>query len=244
LTEANRKLLEDIERERRIDEMRREFISNVSHELKTPISLIQGYAEGLKENVNEDEENKNFYCEVIADEAGKMGKLVGELLDLSQIEAGTFKLDKINFEISRLAAKVMEKYKPIFLEKKIDCALEEEPGLIVFADRFRTEQIIVNYLNNAINHVDQKKLINISIKSFQNKARVSVYNSGRPISPELSDKIWESFYKVDKARTRAYGGTGLGLSIVKAIQEMDNNRYGVLNRDGGVEFWFELDMAV
>lgn len=243
LTEANKKLLEDIERERRIDEMRREFISSVSHELKTPISLIQGYAEGLKENVNEDEESRNFYCEVIIDEADKMGKLVGELLDLSQIEAGTFKLDKSNFEISRLVVKVMEKYKPIFLEKKINCTLTEEPGLIVFADRFRTEQIIVNYLNNAINHVDDQKLITISIQSFQKKARVSVYNSGRPISPELLDKIWESFYKVDKARTRAYGGTGLGLSIVKAIQEMDNNRYGVLNKDGGVEFWFELDIA-
>jgi len=243
LTVANRELLEDIERERRIDEMRREFISNVSHELKTPISLIQGYAEGLKENVNEDVENKNFYCEVIADEADKMGKLVGELLDLSQVEAGTFKLDKSNFEISRLVAKVMEKYKPIFLEKNVNCTLVGESGLIVYADRFRTEQIIVNYLSNAINHVDDQKSITISIQSFQNKARVSIYNSGRPISPELLDRIWESFYKVDKARTRAYGGTGLGLSIVRAIQEIDNNRYGVLNRDGGVEFWFEMDIA-
>ena len=244
LTEANQKLLEDIERERRIDEMRREFISSVSHELKTPISLIQGYAEGLKENVNEDEENKNFYCDVIVDEGNKMGKLVEELLDLSQIEAGTFKLDKSNFKISQLVAKVMGKYKPIFLEKKVNCTLVEEPGLIVFADRFRTEQIIVNYLNNAINHVDQQKLITISIQSFQNKARVSVYNSGHPIPPESLNKVWESFYKLDKARTRAYGGTGLGLSIVRAIQEIDNNRYGVLNRDGGVEFWFELDIAV
>ena len=243
LTEANHKLLEDIERERRIDEMRREFISSVSHELKTPIALIQGYAEGLIENVNEDEENKNFYCEVIVDEANKMGKLVGELLDLSQIEAGTFKLDKSNFEISQLVANVMEKYKPIFLEKKVDCTLVEEPGLIVFADRFRTEQIIFNYLNNAINHVDTQNLITISIQSFQNKARVSVYNSGHPISPESLNKVWESFYKVDKARTRAYGGTGLGLSIVRAIQEIDNNRYGVFNSDGGVEFWFELDIA-
>lgn len=243
LTEVNQKLLADIERERRIDEMRREFISSVSHELKTPISLIQGYAEGLKENVNEDEENKNFYCDVIVDEANKMGKLVGELLDLSQIEAGTFKLDKSNFEISQLVVKVMEKYKPIFLEKKVNCTLEEEPGLIVCADRFRTEQIIVNYLNNAINHVDQQKLITISIQSSQNKARISAYNSGHPISPEALNKVWESFYKVDKARTRAYGGTGLGLSIVRAIQEIDDNRYGVLNRDGGVEFWFELDIA-
>ncbi|NLI12288.1 sensor histidine kinase [Pelotomaculum propionicicum] len=243
LTEANKKLLEDIERERRIDQMRKEFISNVSHELKTPISLIQGYAEGLKENVNEDEENKNFYCAVIADEAKKMDKLAGELLDLSQIEAGTFKLEKSNFEISRLAAKVMDKYQPIFSEKKINCNLMAEQGLIVYADRFRTEQILVNYLNNAINHVDSQRLITISVQSTQDKARVAVYNSGQPIPEESLGKVWDSFYKVDKARTRSYGGTGLGLSIVRAIQEIDNNRYGVLNKWGGVEFWFELDVA-
>ncbi|ACV63670.1 histidine kinase [Desulfofarcimen acetoxidans DSM 771] len=243
LTAANHKLLEDIERERKIDEMRREFISNVSHELKTPISLIQGYAEGLRENVNEDEENKNFYCEVIADEANKMGKLVRELLDLAQIEAGTFKLEKSNFDISRLIANIVEKYKPILLEKKIDCSLQEEPEFAVSADRFRTEQIVFNYLNNAINHVNDQKKITISIQKINSKARVTVYNSGCPIAPESLDKVWESFYKEDKARTRAYGGTGLGLSIVKAIQEIDNNKYGVLNKNAGVEFWFELDIA-
>ncbi|TEB15886.1 Alkaline phosphatase synthesis sensor protein PhoR [Pelotomaculum sp. FP] len=242
LTEANHKLLEDIEQKRRIDEMRKEFISSVSHELKTPISLIQGYAEGLKENVNEDEENKNFYCEVIVDETTKLDKLASDLLDLSQIEAG-IQLDKSNFDISKLVAKVMEKYRPLFSEKGVNCTLSEEPGLIVFADRFRTEQIIVNYFNNAINHVDQQKLITTSIKSLQGKAIVSVYNSGPSIPPDSLNKIWESFYKVDKARTRAYGGTGLGLSIVRAIQEQDHNRYGVLNRNGGVEFWFELDIA-
>jgi signal transduction histidine kinase len=243
LTGANKKLLADIEQERKIDQMRKEFISSVSHELKTPISLIQGYAEGLKENVNEDEENKNFYCEVIVDEANKMDRLAGELLDLSQIETGTFKLEKSNFEISQLAAKVLEKCQPIFLEKNINTTLADEPGLVVFADRFRTEQIIFNYLNNAINHVDRQKLITISIHSVQNKARVSVYNSGPPIPADSLNKIWDSFYKVDKARTRTYGGTGLGLSIVRAIQEIDNNRYGVLNRSGGVEFWFELNLG-
>jgi two-component system sensor histidine kinase VanS len=244
LTEANHKLLEDIEQKRKIDEMRKEFISSVSHELKTPISLIQGYAEGLKENVNEDEENKNFYCEVIVDETKKLDKLASDLLDLSQIEAGTFRLERSSFDISKLVATVMEKYRPLFSEKGVHCTLSAEPGLIVFADRFRTEQIIVNYFNNAIHHVDQQRFITISIKSLQEKAIVSVYNSGPSIPPDSLDKIWESFYKVDKARTRAYGGTGLGLSIVRAIQEQDHNRYGVLNRDGGVEFWFELDIAV
>jgi signal transduction histidine kinase len=152
-------------------------------------------------------------------------------------------LEKSNFEISQLAAKVLEKCQPIFLEKNISTTLEGEPGLVVCADRFRTEQIIFNYLNNAINHVDRQKLITISIHSVQNKARVSVYNSGPPIPSDSLNKIWDSFYKVDKARTRTYGGTGLGLSIVRAIQEIDNNRYGVLNRSGGVEFWFELNLG-
>ncbi|WP_232294201.1 sensor histidine kinase [Syntrophaceticus schinkii] len=100
LTEANKKLKADIEQERRIDKMRKEFINNVSHELKTPIALIQGYAEGLKLNINEDEENKNYYCDVIMDEASKMNRLVKELLDLSQIESGSFKLDKTAFNLS------------------------------------------------------------------------------------------------------------------------------------------------
>jgi len=243
LKEANDKLREDIERERRIDKMRKEFISNVSHELKTPIALIQGYAEGLKLNVNEDEENKNFYCDVIMDEADKMNRLVKDLLDLSQIESGYFKLEKTTFDISLLIDRVLEKYRPIVTDKKIKVDVEKEENVLVNGDISRIEQVLVNYLNNAIDHVDDSRLIKITLTNRDDKVRVSVYNSGKTIPEEALDKIWTSFYKVDKARTRDYGGTGLGLSVVRAILELHHNAYGVENKDDGVLFWFEADKA-
>lgn len=241
LTEANDKLKEDIEQERRLDKMRKEFVSNVSHELKTPIALIQGYAEGLKLNVNEDEENRNYYCDVIMDEADKMNRLVRDLLDLSQIESGSFRLEKTAFDISLVTENVLEKYKPMFGEKGINVQLEKPERAAVYADYRRIEQVLVNYLTNAINHADEQRQIKIQIGQRNDKVRVSVYNSGKNIPEESLDKLWTSFYKVDKARTRAYGGTGLGLSVVKSIMELHHNRFGVENQSDGVLFWFEVD---
>lgn len=241
LQQANAKLLEDIERERKIDVMRKEFVSNVSHELKTPIALIQGYAEGLKVNVIEDEENKNYYCEVIIDESRKMDKLVKELLELSLIESGYLKLDKEKFDISLLIDDVLDKYRLIFAEKNIKLQIEKEKNLLVYGDVGRIEQVLVNYINNAIDHMDENKILSFTIKNVNGKARVAVFNSGQGIPDEFLSDIWKSFYKLDKARTRAHGGTGLGLSIVKGIMELHNNNCGALNKSHGIEFWFELD---
>ncbi|SHK41363.1 sensor histidine kinase [Tepidibacter formicigenes] len=241
LNEKNQKLIQDIEKERKLEEMRKEFVSSVSHELKTPIALIQGYAEGLIENVMEDEESKNFYCEVIMDEAKKMDKLVRDLLNLSQIESGYFQLERTDFDISSVINQVISKYKNILEEKGIDLRFRSKENIVVNGDIIRIEQILVNFINNAINHVDNKKIIGISIESEEQKVRVYVFNSGKHIPEESLDKIWTSFYKVDKARTRDYGGSGLGLSIVRGIQELHNNDFGVDNVDGGVRFWFEMD---
>jgi signal transduction histidine kinase len=241
LTAANEKLRADIEQERKIDKMRKEFINNVSHELKTPIALIQGYAEGLKLNVNEDEENRNYYCDVIMDETGKMNRLVKDLLDLSQIEAGYFKLDKTAFNMRCMIESVLDKYRPLLADKGIRVDLDIPGNTTVYGDIERLEQVLVNYLVNAINHTDHNKLIKIQTAVNNNKLRVSVYNSGEKISDESLDKIWTSFYKVDQARTRSYGGTGLGLAVVQAIQELHGNGCGVENQKDGVLFWFEVD---
>lgn len=241
LNQKNRQLEKDIERERQIDEMRKEFISNVSHELKTPISLIQGYAEGLKVNVNEDEENKNFYCEVIIDEASRMDKMVKELLNLCQLESDFSQLDRSNFDLSCLIERVVDKFHSVFRAKQINLQWEKGEHLFVDADQSRIEQVLVNYLNNAIQYADSEKIINIYTKITGEKVEVSVFNSGNHISQEYLDKIWISFYKVDKARTRFFGGTGLGLSIVRGIMELHQNSYGVENVTGGVRFWFQLD---
>lgn len=243
LRQANYKLTQDIEKERKIDEMRKDFISNVSHELKTPIALVQGYAEGLKLNVNDDEENKNFYCEVIIDEANKMNNMVRKLLELSELEFNKISLEREEFCICELIRNVLKKNNLLFAEKEAKVCFNDNGCncIKINADYYFTEQVLMNYLSNALNHMDENKRIEISVKIMEDKVRAEVFNSGRNIPEEALENIWMSFYKVDKARTRAYGGTGLGLSIVKAIQKAHNNLYGVENKQGGVLFWFEAD---
>lgn len=245
LQQANLKLMQDIQKERQIDEMRKEFISNVSHELKTPIAIVQGYAEGLRLNVNDDEENKNFYCDVIIDEANKMDSMVRKLLELSELEFNQISLERDNFPINELITDVLKKKAILFAEKdaKVTFNSKGKDNVIVNADYYYIEQVFMNYLSNALNHMDDKKIINVDLEITDTKARVEVFNSGKNIPDEVIESIWMSFFKVDKARTRAYGGTGLGLSIVKAIQKAHNNAYGVINKPEGVTFWFEIDLA-
>lgn len=245
LKQANSKLKEDIEKEREIDEMRKGFISNVSHELKTPIALVQGYAEGLKLNVNDDEENKNFYCEVIIDEAKKMNIMVRKLLELSELEFRNVSLDREDFCIGELIKNVLKKNTLVFSENgaQVTFNANGNQDILINADYYFTEQVLNNYLSNALNHLNEKKLISIDLSIVENKVRVEVFNSGANIPAGDLENIWLSFFKVDKARTRSYGGTGLGLSIVKAIQKAHNNKYGVSNRKDGVVFWFEADVS-
>lgn len=244
LKSANQKLQEDILRKQAIDEMRKEFISNVSHELKTPIALVQGYAEGLKVNVNEDEENKNFYCDVIMDEAYKMNKLVKQLLELAQLDSGADMLERTHFDVVLLIEQILKKNELIFRNRNVHVDFVHGEGLMANADIYKVEQVFTNYLTNAVNHVNDAKRIRVTAERAGDKVRIRVYNTGRHIPGQCLQSIWDSFYKIDKARTRDYGGTGLGLSIVRAIQEAHQNGYGVDNIQGGVEFWFEVDSAV
>jgi len=243
LTEANRQLQEDVRRERRIDEMRKEFIANVSHELKTPIALIQGYAEGLKLNVNEDEANRAFYCDVIMDEAARMNRLVAQLLKLNQIESGHMRPNKAGFDIVDLVGKVVKKNGLSLDEQQITLTVTGEPRLDVAADADMIEQVLMNYVTNAINHAGGDGVIRVDVTRAGAKARVTVFNSGEPIPEENMQSIWLAFYKADRARTRSIGGTGLGLSIVKAMQEAQGNACGCENVEGGVAFWFDADLA-
>ncbi|MGD8400548.1 MAG: HAMP domain-containing sensor histidine kinase, partial [Bacillota bacterium] len=223
LTKANRKLQADIMRERQIDEMRKNFISNVSHELKTPIALIQGYAEGLKMNVIDDAESKDFYCEVIMDEATKMNRLVKQLLELAKLESGSLPLEPESFNLGKLLEHALKRNRLLFEEKAVRVESALGPDLWVKGDIDLIEQVINNYLSNALNHVAGAGLIRVGGEVNGSKLRIKVFNSGLPIPEESREKIWGSFYKVDKARTREYGGSGLGLSIVRAIQEAHGN---------------------
>jgi signal transduction histidine kinase len=242
LSRENKQLEQDVDKGKRIDAMRREFVSNVSHELKTPIFLIQGYAEGLKTNIAANEEKRDFYCDVIMEEAEKMDVIVKDLLNLSQIESGNMDLNRCNFDIEKLINETVKKLEPMFDEKNIDTQIDINVQQQANGDPVRIEQIMVNYLNNAINHIDNHKQIKITAENYNDKIRVSVFNTGHHIPENLLERIWISFYKVDKARTRSYGGTGLGLAIVKAIQQAHSNEYGVSNVESGVLFWFDVDL--
>ncbi len=241
LKSANNELLLDNERKTRIDEMRREFLSNVSHELKTPLALIQGYAEGLQECINDDEESRDFYCEVIMDEADKMNQMVKKLLTLNHLEFGDDAVSMERFNLTELIEGVVNASSILIQQNAITVRFDSSEPLYVWADEFKIEEVITNFLSNAIHYVMYEKRIDIFYTLKEDCVRVSVFNTGDPIPEDDLEKVWIKFYKVDKARTREYGGSGIGLSIVKAVMDSMNRQCGVLNRDGGVEFWIELD---
>ena len=249
LRNSNIELEKDIEEKSKIDEMRKSFISDVSHELKTPIALIQGYSEGLLENVNTDEESRKFYAEVILDETNKMDKLVKQLLELMKLEYGKRQFNDKKFNIVEVEKEVVRKSKVMLEEKKVKIEFNLSEEINVFADDFYIEQVISNYITNAIKHVkeiDGKKVISIvnEVNIEKNKVRVKIFNTGENIAEEHINRIWNRFYKVDESRNRTDGGTGIGLSFVKAIMNNYGNRYGVTNKEDGVEFYFDLDLVI
>lgn len=241
----NLELEKDIEEKSKLNEMRRQFISDVSHELKTPIALIQGYSEGLIENVNTDEENRKFYSEVILDEANKMDKLVKRLLELMKLEYANTQFNDKKFDIVELITEVIRNSKVVLNDQNIDVEFKETNPIYVFADDFYIEQVVTNYFTNAtkyIKEIDGKKQIKISIKKGKEngKLRVCIFNTGDNIDEENLNRIWTRFYKVDESRDRSKGGTGIGLSLVKAIMTKYNSKYGAINKKDGIEFYFEI----
>ena len=246
LQKNNIELEKDIEEKSKIDEMRKQFISDVSHELKTPIALIQGYAEGLIENVNSDEESRKFYAEVILDETNKMDKLVKQLLELMKLEYGKREFDNEKFNINELINEVLRKCSVMINEKNIKVYFENKEPIYVYADEFYMDQIITNYLTNAIKHaeeVEKETKIEIKVEKVSNKIRVSVFNTGENIPEEDLQRIWGRFYKLDSSRNRQDGGSGIGLALVKAIMNNYQNEYGVKNKKNGVEFYFDMDIS-
>ena len=247
LRSTNIELERDIEKKSKIDEMRKSFISDVSHELKTPIALIQGYSEGLLENVNDDPESRKFYAEVILDETNKMDKMVRQLIELTKLEYEKREFNNRTFNIVELEKEIVRTSKVMIDEKQTEVIFETPDKIDVFADDMYLSQIITNYLTNAIKHVkdiDGEKYIKITNVVLQDKqkARVTVFNTGDNISEENLNRIWNRFFKADEARNRDDGGSGIGLSIVRAIMNNYGNDYGVKNKTKGVEFYFEVDL--
>ncbi|HPE00294.1 MAG TPA: HAMP domain-containing sensor histidine kinase [Bacillota bacterium] len=237
---SNDKLAKEILYKNKIDQMRKEFVANASHELKTPLSLIMGYGEALKLS-GLDDKTKSEYLDIILDETNKMNNLVKELLNLSQIESGKKEFRYSNFSVKSLIEDTAKLFTLIFKEKNITLELD----LIdkeINSDYEQLQSVLSNFISNAINHIDYEKVIKISSRFSDNDSVIiSVLNSGENIPDNEISNIWDSFYKVDKARTRAYGGQGLGLSIVKTILETLGYDYGVINHDNKVEFFFKIE---
>ena len=242
LKNANFRLQQDIEQKEKIEKMRTDFMGNVSHELKTPIALIQGYAEGLKEGVSDDAQSREFYCDVIMDEASKMNQMVKNLMTLNQLEFGDEDVEFQRFDLTELIRGVLQSMEIMVQQKEARVQFRQREPVYVWADEFKAEQVVRNYVSNAFNHLDGDRVVDVKIIPSGDKVRVTVFNTGIPIPEEDVPHIWEKFYKVDKAHTREYGGNGIGLSIVKAIMDSFHQEYGVKNYDNGVEFWFELDV--
>ncbi len=249
LRNTNIELEKDIEEKSKIDEMRKSFISDVSHELKTPIALIQGYSEGLLENVNTDEESRKFYAEVILDETNKMDKLVKQLLELMKLEYGKREFTDSVFNIVEVEKEVIRKSKVMLEETQVEVKYETPEEINVYADDFYIEQVVTNYITNAIKHVkevDGEKYIKITneVNIEKNNVRIKVFNTGEQISEEHMARIWNRFYKIDESRNRSNGGTGIGLAFVKAIMTNYGKDYGLINKENGVEFYFDLELKI
>lgn len=237
LKEMNKQLGKEVEMRKKIDEFRKEFIINVSHELKTPIAVVQGYAEGLRVNINSSEEDRNYYCDIIIDESARMNKLVMQLLSLSKLELGNIRPDCAEVDLEELSAQVVRRMES--LTEEIQLEWQELKG-IVWGDYDMVDQVLTNYLTNALHHTQPGGHVRMWSEGNNGHICVHVWNEGQAIPQEEMPKIWEKFYKLDKAHTRSSDGTGIGLSIVKAIMEAHEGQYGVENRDGGVDFWFIL----
>ena len=246
LKNANIQLKSDLEKKEQLDIMRQEFVANVSHELKTPIALIQGYTEGLEtEGIADSKEKREYYLSVIKDETEKMNIMVHQLLDLSNLERGMTDLDVARINLKEIVEGIANSFGLKINENDISLFIDVPNDIFIWADGYKVEEVIKNYMSNAINHTDDNKIIKLfTTKIDDEHIRLNVFNTGVQLSEEDLTKVWEKFYKVDKAHTRSYGGTGLGLSIVKAIAEQHGTSCGCENVsvDGkpGIKFYFDF----
>ncbi len=238
LNEKNEILKDDLEKEKELDRKRIKFFSTVSHEFKTPITIIQGYAEGIKHNVVKTKEGLDEYCDIIIDESKKMGSFVNDLLNLSLYESGNFMLSKSGFDFVELIENIKNKFSEAIRDKKIHFEFDPTKPYMINADKYRMEQVVNNLLSNAIKHVVDNGVIKITLEESDEKIKLSIFNNGDKIDEKEISHLWNLFYKLESNKNHI--GTGVGLAIVKSIVELHQGSYGVKNVKDGVIFFIEI----
>lgn len=229
-------LKKDLEREEQTNRIRQEFVANVSHDFKTPLSLITAYTEALKDGSIEQTEG----YDVLFEQCARMNRLVSQMLTLSQLESGMLQYDMSVFSLNELLRSVVESFQLNIKRQEIVFSKNEDEEYIVYGDYHRIEQVVINLFENALKYVDDKKQIWIKTKRNEDGILVIIGNSHPPLTDEQKSSVFEIFYRVDSSRENSKKGHGIGLAIVKNIVEAHCGRYGVSNCDDGVEFWFTL----
>jgi two-component system sensor histidine kinase VanS len=244
LTHANVRLQEDVEEKRRSEQLRKELVANISHELKTPLGIVKGFAEGLQDEVAS--EKRERYLALIVNETDRMNALIMDMLELSKFEAKAIQLQPRSLALASLIQRVSDSFAQQLetkqLQLQINANEEEAKELYVLADPRRLEQVILNFMSNAIRHAAENSAITIDIqRTSPGKVTTIIENIGSPIPKEDISRIWDHFYRAERSRDRKSGGTGLGLAIIKHILELHGSEYGVANTKQGVAFSFTLD---
>lgn len=238
INKVNKKLMEDIENEKRLDKLRKEFIASVSHELKTPIAIIQGYAQGLMENIAETEEDRNFYCEIIVEESLKMDSLVKELLLITQMDSGYFKIEKEKVDLYQMIKDIRDKYS----SKNREIKYIGEKDIFAYCDEKYIDRVLENLVVNALKYSTGDREVTITVDDIENRYKVIISNESENLSEDDLENIWTPFYRVNKARDR--DGHGLGLAIVRGILENHKSNFGVyITEKNIINFWFELEKS-
>lgn len=233
---ANSQLKDEIEQERKLERMRRRFVSSVSHELKTPISMIIGYADGLKFGVAKSTEQIHSYCNVIIEESEKMDQLIKDLLDMSAYQEGQLKISKEIFNFSEMVCRIGNLYSEQFSIKGLSFKMEVASNICINGDPLRIEQVLRNLLENALKYTIPEGTVSFVLSKNDEGAKVSLYNTCDPIPEEELSAIWMCFYRGEEGRNSSVEGFGVGLALVKEIVEKHHGTVTAINENSGVNF--------
>lgn len=229
-------LQEELDKEKNLDKMRKNFVSRVSHELQTPIAIINGHIEALGDGIPQSTQEREEYLSIIENETTKMSKLIKDLLDLTQLESGNFRIEKKAFNYLKLMKTKINTFQLLFKGKNIEIIQDfHSENIILNGDEYKIDQVLNNLLQNAINNCKDGGRIIIKTIEEKDWIKTEIYNEGEKIPEKILPFIWIAFYKGEEKK-----GTGIGLAVVKSIINLHGGEIGVSNKDKGVEFYFTI----